>query len=111
MATLALRLEEYNDLRVQAALTTWRERNGNPRAPLGGGPARVPLSPYGPPQGVASATRMNTGDSTWVSVTPGRSGARRGGRPRVHENPAAGNRARQRTYRARRRATVSGASR
>jgi hypothetical protein len=94
MTTVALTLLEYNDAVVRAALATHQEgadRNGNPP------PYREIPGPAIP----APRTRQNIGDSRWVSVTPGPASTRLGGRPRVYATPAAGNRARQRTYRAR----------
>ena len=85
-------LPEYNEARIRAAIAGHQagpHRNGNPP------PGRVIPGPVP----WASATRINTGDPRLVSVTPGR----QGGRPRVHTTPAAGNRARQRAYRVRRR--------
>jgi hypothetical protein len=57
---------------------------------------------------VAPHARINTGDSQRVSVTVGRVGTRRGGRPRKYESDAIANRERQRRYRARRRAQSDG---
>jgi hypothetical protein len=99
MAAVALTVREYNDLRVQAAL----------RPAL-----RVMLTPQAAPEPAAhreipgraetpSGTRINTGDSEGVSVTPGRPG----GRPRRHASTAEGNRARQRAYRARQRSHLA----
>jgi hypothetical protein len=87
-----LSVAAYNEARIRSAVRELA-RNGNP------GACREIAGRAEP----APGTHLNTGDSRWVSVTPGPRPARRGGRPRVHDTPAAGNRARQRAYRARRR--------
>jgi hypothetical protein len=106
MPTIALTVREYNDALVQVLLSTHdhepekppgspvegRARNGNRGAGRG-----IP----GPGQSL-SGTRINTGDSRRVSVTPGPRPARLGGRPRRHASPAERNRVRQRRYRIRR---------
>jgi hypothetical protein len=93
----------YNDLRVRAAIAavqTARARNGNPPergGPEGGGRGIPGLAAR------ASGTRINTGDSEGVSVTPGPARPPRIGRPPKYRTAAEANRARQRAYRARRR--------
>jgi hypothetical protein len=108
MATVTLTPQAYNDIRVRAVLTAHRAmaaRNGNPpNGPGTEGGGRGIQGPATPPP----ATRINTGDSTRVSVTGGPASARRGGRPRQYATPAESNRARQRAYRARQAATQGG---
>ena len=72
MATVALTVREYNDALVRAALAAHRAtapRNGNPgKGPSREGARRGIAGRENPPSG----TRINTGDSIRVSVTPGR---------------------------------------
>jgi hypothetical protein len=49
----------------------------------------------------ASRTRMNSGDSSRVSITRAREGARRGGRPRKHASARIARREASRAYRTR----------
>ena len=94
-AAVVLTVSAYNDARVRAAIAGHQDgagRNGNLEA------CREIAGLANP----APGTRINSGDSRRVSVTPARPPARRGGRPPRYASPAEGNRARQRAYRARR---------
>jgi hypothetical protein len=108
-----LSVQSYNDLLVRSVLATrppaWMAAraagwNGGPRVTETGGGRRGIPGPPSPPAG----TRINTGDSEGVSVTPGRGPTRLGGRPRQYATPAESNRVRQRAYRARRRSSAEG---
>jgi hypothetical protein len=103
MPTITLTVREYNDLRVRAALAAHQAttaRNGNLESGSSNQGAGRGIPGRAHP---APGTRINTGDSTRVSVTGGPPFTRRGGRPRQYATPAEANRARQRAYRARHR--------
>jgi hypothetical protein len=63
---------------------------------------RGAATPVQAPLEEASRTRMNSGDSSRVSITRAREGARRGGRPRKHTSDRIARREASRAYRARR---------
>jgi hypothetical protein len=92
MPTILLSVQEFNDLRIQAALAAWRREAPHVRQKPGGNgvvPGRVFTYIANPPK----SREFETGFVT----PPTRRGARRGGRPRIYSGSAA----RQRAYRAR----------
>jgi hypothetical protein len=97
MATIALSVQEYNDLRVQAAIRT-APRHTNPVEPAGQGVVRArAIHPLGNPH---PAREFETG----LYDARTREGARRGGRPRIHGSQREAQAAAARAYRARRKA-------